>query len=62
MSVSMRAAVGEDAEAIRSVAETTWHATYRNVYSEGYISDFITGAYAIERLQAQIASVQQDGF
>jgi hypothetical protein len=62
MNVTIRAAQPEDAEAIRSVAEATWHATYRNVYSEEYINDFIAGTYTIDRLQAQIASVQQDGF
>jgi ribosomal protein S18 acetylase RimI-like enzyme len=61
MNVIIRAAQPEDAEAIRRVAEAAWHATYRSVYSESYINDFIANAYAIERLQSQIASVQQDG-
>jgi ribosomal protein S18 acetylase RimI-like enzyme len=61
MSVKIRAAVVEDAEAIRLVAEAAWHATYHNVYSYDYINNFIANAYAIERLQAQIANVQQDG-
>ncbi len=50
MTISIRDAVGADAEAIERVARASWTDTYRGIFDAPYIEDFLGRAYAPEEL------------
>jgi RimJ/RimL family protein N-acetyltransferase len=45
----------EDAEAIHGVARESWEATYRDIYTPEFISEFVDRNYSVEGLERSIA-------
>ncbi|SHN53988.1 MULTISPECIES: GNAT family N-acetyltransferase [Paenibacillus] len=52
--ITIRFVSNEDIPHIQSIAHETWNYTYKGIYSEAYIQNFLSRAYSIENLSRTV--------
>ncbi|MGV2883968.1 GNAT family N-acetyltransferase [Paenibacillus taichungensis] len=52
--ITIRFVSHEDIPHIQSIAQETWNYTYKGIYSEGYIQNFLSRAYSDENLSRSV--------